>query len=161
VTDPFLLSPGDDDEPGPADRIGELARRMGVPCSVFQYQPPEVLNHLEAGITQREADWQRWGDLASSVADTLTAAGFRQHHPDGPRGGYCLSVREDGVLAAWSVSDYADDMITPFEKAVDSVMGPALEQILQATGFTVRIIPDPEDDAGNILVTGMHEPGPE
>ena len=33
-------------------------------------------------------------------------------------------------------------------------MLPALEQILQATGFTARIIPEREDKGGDIRVTG-------
>lgn len=38
-------------------------------------------------------------------------------------------------------------------------MRPALEQILQATGFTARIIPDEEDNGGAIRVTGWQGSG--
>jgi hypothetical protein len=45
------------------------------------------------------------------------------------------------------------DTVSPFEKTAEHAMLPALEQILQATGFTARIIPEEEDNGGDIRVT--------
>jgi hypothetical protein len=44
-------------------------------------------------------------------------------------------------------------------EAALSVLTPALEQILQATGFTARIIPEEEGNGGDIRVTGWQGPG--
>jgi hypothetical protein len=60
---------------------------------------------------------------------------------------------------AWSVAEYAEDTVSPFEQTVEHAMLPALAQILQATGFTARIIPEGQDNAGDIRVTGWQGPG--
>jgi hypothetical protein len=156
VTDPYLLS-ASDDAPTPAalaDRIGELARRMRVPRTMLEDMPPEDLDRMEQTAARREADDETWGDLADSIARKLTAAGFRRHDPYGQRGGFHLSLWEDGVILAWSTTEYEEDTVSPFEKTVEHAMHPALEQILQATGFTARIIPEEEDNGGDIRVTG-------
>jgi len=41
---------------------------------------------------------------------------------------------------------------------VEHAMRPALEQILQASGFTARVIPEEEDNGGDIRVTGWRGP---
>jgi hypothetical protein len=160
VTDPYLLS-GSDDAPGPAvpaDMINELARRMGVPRTMLEDMPQETLDQINQSVARTEADQEAWGGLADSIASTLTAAGFRRHDPYGHRGGFHLSLWEDGVILAWSTTEYPEDSVSPFEKTVEHVMNPALEQILQATGFTARIVPEGEDNAGSVRVTGG--PGP-
>jgi hypothetical protein len=160
VTDPFLLSASDDAPvpAAPADRIGELARRMGVSRAFLQGLPPETFSQMEEVAARAEAHQERWGDLNDLIVRKLTAAGFRQHDPFGPRGGFCVHIWDNGVTVAWSATEYADDVVSPFEKMVESVMIPALEQILQATGFTASIIPEGQDDSGYIRVTDWHGP---
>jgi len=161
VTDPYLLS-GNDDAPAPAalaDRIGELARRIGVPRTMLEEMPPEDLDRMEQTAARREADADTWGDLADSIARKLTAAGFRRHDPLGQRGGFHLSLWEDSVILAWSTTEYEEDSVSPFEKTVEHAMHSALEQILQAIGFIARIMPEAEDNGGAIRVTGWQGPG--
>jgi hypothetical protein len=149
VTDQYLLS-GNDDAPvpaAPAGRIDELARRMGVPRTMLD-MPPETLDGIEQSAARTEAGQETWGDLADWIARKLTAAGFRRHDPFGQRGGFHLSLWEDGVIVAWSTTEYPEDSVSPFEKTVEHAMLPALEQILQATGFTARIIPEGRTTAG-------------
>jgi hypothetical protein len=134
--------------------INELARRMGVPRTMLEDMPQETLDQISQSVARAEADQETWGDLANSIASKLTAAGFRQHDPYGHRGGFHLSLWEDGVILSWSTTEYPEDSVSPFEKTVEHVMNPALEQILQATGFTARIVPDGEDNAGSVRVTG-------
>lgn len=149
VTDPYLLSAGDD-APVP-EALAGLARRMGL--------LPDDLDDLDRqAAARREADDQAWGDLAGQVAGKLTAAGFRRHDPFGPRGGFGLSLWEDGVIVAWSTTEYPEDSVSPFEEMVERAMHPALEQILQASGFTARIVPQEEDNGGAIRVTGWQGP---
>lgn len=161
VTDPFLLSAsGDAPLPAaPADRIGKLTRRVRVPRTMLEDMPPEDLDRMEQSAARMQARQERWGDLADAVAQKLTAAGFRRHEAYGKRGGFCLSMWEDGLIVGWSAADYAEDMVSPFEKMVERAILPALEQILQASGFTARIIPEAEDNGGDIRVTGWQGPG--
>jgi hypothetical protein len=49
-------------------------------------------------------------------------------------------------------------MVSPFEKTVEHVMLPALEQILRATGFTASRIPEGQDNSGYIRVTDWQRP---
>lgn len=63
------------------------------------------------------------------------------------------------MIVTWSTTEYPEDTVSPFEKTVKHAMHPALEQILQATGFTARIIPEGEDNGGYIRVTGWQGPG--
>lgn len=121
--------------------------------------PSDALDQMEQSAARREADEEMRGDLADSIARKLTAAGFRRHDPFGRRGGFCLSLWEDGVVVAWSTTEYTEDVVSPFEKTVQRSMLPALEQILQATGFTARIIPEEEGNGGDIRVTGWQGPG--
>lgn len=161
MTDPYLLS-ANDDERAPvalADRIGELARKMRVPRTMLGDITPELLDHMEQTAVRVEAVAETWGELADSIARKLTAAGFRRHDPLGQRGGFGLCLWEDGVIVTWSATEYAEDAVSPFEEMVEHVMNPALEQILQATGFTARIIPAEEDNGGYIRVTGWQGPG--
>lgn len=161
MTDPYLLSANDDApvHTASADRVNELARRMRVPRTMLEDMPSETLDRMEQSAARREAREETWGDLADSIAKKLTAAGFRRHDPYGQRGGFHLSVWEDGIILAWSTTEYAEDMVGPFEKTVEDAVLPALEQILQATGFTARIIPEGEDNCGDIRVTGWQGPG--
>jgi hypothetical protein len=131
---------------------------MHVSRSMLQDMPSEILDRMDEFAARSEAHSQRWGDLTDSIIRTLTAAGFRQHDPFGPRGGFCVSVWDDGVTVGWSATEYAEDMVSPFEKTVEHVMRPALEQILQATGFTASSIPEGQDNSGYIRVTGWHGP---
>jgi hypothetical protein len=161
VTDPYLLS-GNDDGPVPAVPAGktdELARRMHVPRTMLEDMPPGILEGIEQSAARIEAGQKTWRDLADSIARKLTAAGFRRHDPLGQRGGFHLSLWEDGVIVAWSTTEYPEDSVSPFEKTVEHAMLPALVRILQATGFTARIIPEEEDNGGDIRVTGWQGPG--
>jgi hypothetical protein len=155
VTDPFLLSTSDDaaGPAAPADRSGELARRMHVSRALLRDMPSDMLDRMEEFAARSEANNERWGDLTALIIRKLTAAGFRRHDPSGPRGGFCISVWDDGVTVGWSATEYADDTVSPFEKMVEGVMLPALEQILQGTGFTAASIPDGQDNSGYIRVT--------
>jgi hypothetical protein len=160
VTDPYLLS-ANDDAPVPAalaDRISELARRMRVPRTMLEDMTPEDIDHMEQSTARMDANEETWGELADSIARKLTAAGFRRHKPDGQRGGFHLSLWEDGIILGWSTTEYREDAVSPFEKTVEHAMHLALEQILQATGFIARIIPDEEDFGGDIRVTGWQGP---
>lgn len=160
MTDPFLLS-GSDDAPlpaGPVDRFGELARRMGVSRAMLQDMPTDMLDRMEEFAARSEANSERWGDLTDLIVRKLTAAGFRRHDPSGPRGGFCVHVWDDGVTVGWSATEYADDMVSPFEKTVEHIMLPALEQLLQVTGFTASTIPEGQDNSGYIRVTDWHGP---
>jgi hypothetical protein len=160
VTDPYLLS-ASDDTPVPAvaaGRINEIARRMHVPGTMLKDMPPEILDRMEQFAAHREELEETWGDLADSIAMKLTAAGFRRHDPAGQRGGFCLSIEDDGVILGWSTTEYTDDTVSLFEKTVGHTMLSALEQILQATGFTARMIPEEEDNGGDIRVTGTQRP---
>jgi hypothetical protein len=78
---------------------------------------------------------------------------FRQHDPHGQRGGFHLSLREDGVILAWSTTEYREDMVSPFEKTVAHAMHPALEQILQAAGFAARITPEDLTDGLRVVLS--------
>jgi hypothetical protein len=131
---------------------------MHVPGTMLKDIPPEVLDRMEQFAAHRETLEETWGDLADSIAMKLTAAGFRQHDPAGQRGGFCLSMWDDGVILGWSTTEYTEDMVSPFEKTVEHTMLPALEQILQATGFTAHFIPEEEDNGGDIRVTGRQRP---
>ena len=51
-----------------------------------------------------------------------------------------MSVCDDGVTMSSSTTDYADDVVSPFQKTVERVMLPALDQLLQATGFAAGTI---------------------
>lgn len=125
------------------------------PLSTSDDAPVPAHTAYRSGELERKV----WGDLAGLVARRLTAAGFRRHDPRGQRGGFHLSLWEDGVILAWSTTEYPEDTVSPFEKMVEHTMHPALEQILQATGFTARIIPEGEDNGGAIRVTGWEDPG--
>ena len=114
---------------------------------------------MEYCAARREADEEAWGDLADLIARKLAAAGFRRHNPRGQRGGFGVSLWEDGVVVSWSTTEYTEDEVSAFEKMVERTVLPALEQILQATGFAARIIPDEEDNGGAIRVTGWQGPG--
>lgn len=156
MTDPYLLSVNGDSPvlAAAVDRIDQLARRTRVSRTMLEDMPAEILDSMEQAAARREADEETWGDLADSIARKLTAAGFRRHDPLGQRGGFHLSLWEDGVILTWSTTEYAEDTVSPFEKMVEHAVLPALEQILQATGFTARIIPEEEDNGGSIRVIG-------
>jgi hypothetical protein len=132
---------------------------MRVPRTMLDRMPPETLDQLEELAARIEANQETWGDLAGLLASQLTAAGFRPHDPYGQRGGFHLCLWEDGVVLAWSTTEYPEDSVSPFEKTVEHAMRPALEQILQAVGFAARIIPEEEDNAGSVRVTGWQGPG--
>lgn len=158
VTDPFLLSGADDlAGPAPVDRVDELARRMGMPRSSLAGTDDEMLDRLEWLCDRSDEHETAWGGLADQVDRELIAAGFMRHNPMGHRGGFCLSLWDDGVLLAWSTTEYEEDTVSPFEKMVSRVMHPAIDQILQATGFGTRLIPDGEDNAGCIMITSWRE----
>lgn len=129
-----------------------------MPQAVLEDVRPKNLDLEEYITARREADEQAWGDLADLIARKLTAAGFRRHYPRGQRGGFCLSLWEDGVVVAWSTTEYTEDEVSLFEKMVERTVLPALEQILQATGFAARIIPDERTTAGAIRVIGWQGP---
>jgi hypothetical protein len=160
VTDPYLYT-GSYEVPAPAtsaDRAHTLARRLGLPRSLFEDMSPEALDVMEGTSARIEENEEMWGDLARSVARMLTAAGFVQHDPLHRPGGFHLSLWEDGVVMAWSTTEYPEDSVSPFEHAVMSVMHPALMRILQDSGYTASIIPEEEDNAGYIRITAWQEP---
>jgi hypothetical protein len=160
VTDPFLLSAYDDAPvpAAPADRIGQLARKMHVSRAMLRDMPPDTLARMEEFAARSEAHRERWGDLTGLIVSKLTAAGFRRHDPLGQHGGFCVSVWDDGVTVGWSTTEYTEDTVSPFEKTVEHVMLPALQQLLQATGFTASTIPEGQDNSGDIRVTDWHGP---
>ncbi len=155
VTDPFLLS-ASDNESAPAGRpVGrndELALRSGLPRAILDIAPAEV---VEDFVTRVES----WAELAAGLHQALDAAGFRQHDPWGEGGGFHIAahVRDDGVLVFWATRQYSSCGPGSFEKAIENIMQPALQAILAACGFATETIPEGDDDAGCILVTGRTE----
>jgi hypothetical protein len=152
VTDPFLLT-ANDLEPAPAARpaskLDDLARRSGLPRAVLDIVPAEA---VEDFLTRVES----WADLTADLREELEAAGFHRHEPWSTGGGFHIAAhcRDDGVLVSWSTKRYIPDAPGFFEKAVEQVMQPALQAILAACGFAVQQIPEGQDFAGYILVTG-------
>ena len=61
---------------------------MRLSRAVLQDMPPETLDRMEEFVARSEAHHERWGDLNDLIIRKLTAAGFRQHDPFGPRGGF-------------------------------------------------------------------------
>jgi hypothetical protein len=107
------------------------------------------------GTSSTNTNQDLWKDLATSIIRKLKEAGFRHHEHYGDRGGFCVTVLADCVQIGWALGEYADeDDVSPFELTVMSAVIPAIEQILKAMGFTTRIIPDEEDNGGDIRVTG-------
>lgn len=102
MTDPYLLSGNDNGAvaAASADRTGELARRMRVPRAMLEGMSSEDLDRMQQSAARREADEEAWGDLADLVTRKLTAAGFRRHNPLGQRGGFGVSLWEDGVVVS-------------------------------------------------------------
>lgn len=125
-----------------------------MPSTTLEDVSPETLDRLEQSAARIEAKEETWGGLAALIAKKLTAAGFRRHDPYGERGGFHLSLWEDGVIVSWQTTEYPEDAVSPFEKMVEGAMRPALEQILQGSGFIARIIPEDEDNGDDIRVTG-------
>ena len=126
--------------------------------AMLQDMPSDILDRMEEFAARSEVHRERWGDLTDLIVKKLTAAGFRQHDPFGPRGGFCISIWDDGVTVGWSATEHAEDMVSLFEKTVEHVMLPALEQILQATGFTASSIPEGQDNSRYIRVTDWQRP---
>lgn len=156
VTDPFLLSAsGNDPAPAakPDSRKDDLARRAGVPRAVLDIVPVE---HIEAFVTRVES----WADLSADLRRTFKAAGFRQHDPWGPGGGFHIAshLSDDGVLVSWATTEYTTDAPGTFEHTVTQIMQPALQAILASCGFAAQTIPDGQDNAGYLLVTGHTDP---
>jgi hypothetical protein len=155
VTDPFLLS-AHDEESGPggtaAGRIDELALRSGLPRAILDRMPAEAVGVVEEFVTRVES----WADLVGDLREVLEAAGFRQHDPRGEGGGYHIAahVRDDGVLVSWATTQYKASGPGSFEYTVERIVQPALRKVLEECGFAAQLIPDGQDDAGCILVTG-------
>jgi hypothetical protein len=155
VTDPFLFSAHDEEfeaEGQLAGRIEELALRSGLPRAVLDRMPAEAVGVVEEFVTRVES----WADLVSDLREVLEAAGFRQHDPRGEGGGYHIAahVRDDGVLVSWATRQYKASGPGSFEYTVERTVQSALEEVLGACGFAAQPIPDGQDDAGCILVTG-------
>ncbi|MFB9831370.1 hypothetical protein [Actinoallomurus acaciae] len=141
MSDPFLRSSGDDAITAPRHpepSIYGRAREAGVPQSY---------------IDEFEALRVKWADLVVELDQALELAGFRQHDPDGKGGGFgiCWHVRDDGVLVTWSVTN---DRPIEFDDRISAVMHPALQAVLDECGFTAELVPEGEDNAGTVLVTG-------
>jgi hypothetical protein len=155
VTDPFLLSAHDDEswpEGSAAGRLDQLALRSGLSRAILDRIPAEAVGVVECFVTRVEA----WADLVSDLREVLEAAGFRQHDPRGEGGGYHIAahVRDDGVLVSWATTQYKASGPGSFEYSVERIVQPALREILGESGFATQQIPDGQDDAGCILVTG-------
>ena len=155
VTDPFLLSGYDDDRAARRpSRNDELARRSGLPRNLLDDMPPDALRVVEDCVARVEA----WADLSAAIHRTLENAGFHQHDLRGEGGGFHIAshVRDDGVLVSWEARQYAPtDGPGSFSYKVERVMRPALREILAASGFEAQPVPEDEDNAGYILVTGL------
>lgn len=141
MSDPFLRSSGD--EAPPAIRsLGRsfhgMLREAGVP---------------QAHVDEFEALRERWADLVADLDQALESVGFRRHDPMGPGGGFwiCWHLREDGVLASWAVTN---DSAVEFGDRISGIMHPALQAVLTACGFVAELVPEDEDNAGTVLVTG-------
>jgi hypothetical protein len=155
VTDPFLLSANDDRSEAEgrlAGRLDELALRSGLPRAVLDRIPAEAVGVVEEFVTRVES----WADLVGELREVLEAAGFRQHDPRGEGGGYHIAahVRDDGVLVSWATTQYKASGPGSFEYSVERTVQSALHAVLVACGFAAQQIPDGQDDAGCILVTG-------
>jgi hypothetical protein len=163
VTDPFLLS-AYDDEPGieaqAVGRIDELARKAGLPRSLLDTAPAEILEDIAEAVARAES----WSGLADRVYEALEAAGFHQHDPYNAEGGGGFHIntilRDDGILVSWASRRHTMYEPGSFEITIERIVQTALLAILVACGFEAGQIPDHEDFAGYILVTGRAgEPG--
>ncbi|MFC0038223.1 hypothetical protein [Actinomadura rayongensis] len=150
MTDPFPLSSGG----APRDvgdlTIDELRERTGWPPSVFDMVPREdvvsFLRRVEGSAPLNE-----------EIGAALESAGMDRHDTAGEgSGGFHVAtwLRDDGVVVSWALRGRMNSDGDAFESAVHAVMHPALARILTAAGFDARIIPEDEDDAGFVLVTG-------
>jgi hypothetical protein len=148
MSDPFLRS---GDENIDADEISddELLRRSGLPRDVFEQLPRE---HVEQFISRVES----WATLAADLDRILVSAGFHRHDPRGPGGGFSIAtwLRSDAVVVSWALRDRMKSAHDPFEDRVESIMHPTLAAIFAECGYDAEIIPDDQDDAGCVLVTG-------
>jgi hypothetical protein len=163
VTDPFLRSDYDDESGSgtqPVGRIDELARKSGLPRSLLDTAPAEILEDIAEAVARAES----WSDLADSIYDALEAAGFHQHDPYNAEGGGGFHIntilRDDGILVSWASRRHTVYEPGSFEVTVERMVQTALLAILVACGFEAEQIPDEEDFAGYILVSGLgDEPG--
>ncbi len=141
MSDPFLRSSGEDTSPGIrslAPSFHEMLREAGVP---------------QDHIDEFEALRVQWSELVADLGQALEDAGFRRHDPMGRPGGFWIAwhLRDDGVLVTWAVNN---DRSGRFGDPITAIMHPTLQAILNAYGFAAERIPDDEDDAGSVLVTG-------
>jgi hypothetical protein len=150
-----LLSGSDDDlarAAWPVSRIGELALRSGLPRAVLDLVPIEVAEDFGARM-------ENWADLIAALRQVLEAAGFHQHDPWSAGGGFHIAahVHNDGVLVSWAAEQDTTQESGSFENTIATIMQPALQAILAASGFTVQTIPDDHDYGGYLLVTSRTE----
>jgi hypothetical protein len=108
---------------------------------------------IEDFVTRVES----WADLSAALCQAFEAAGFREHDPHGEAGGFglCSHLRDDGVVVSWVTRDYTAHEPGSFENTIPVIMQPALKSVLTVCGFAVQTIPEGEDNAGDLLVTGQ------
>lgn len=163
MTDPFLRSDFDDESGSQAQsvsRIDELARKSGLPRSLLDTAPAEILEDIAEAVARAES----WSGLADSIYEALEAAGFHQHDPYNAEGGGGFHVntilRDDGILVSWASRRHTVYEPGSFEVTVERIVQSGILAILVACGFEAEQIPDDEDFAAYILVTGRRdEPG--
>ena len=138
-------------------RIDELARKSGLPRSLLDTAPAEILQDIAEAVARAES----WSDLADSIYDALEAAGFHQHDPYNAEGGGGFHIntilRDDGILVSWASRRHTVYEPGSFEVTVERIVQTGLLAILVACGFAAEQIPDDEDFAGYILVSGLSD----
>ena len=102
----------------------------------------------------------RLAPIADDVHEALEAAGFHAHDPYSTGGGFHIAIHmyDDAVLVCWAARQQTADRVGPLERAVEGIMNPAVQAILQSSGFSSRIIPEGEDNAGCVMVFGRGGP---
>ncbi|QXJ20178.1 hypothetical protein AGRA3207_000842 [Actinomadura graeca] len=152
MSDPFLWSAGNAPDDFESSNLPDdhPLRRLGFWRPELDFLPREA---TEAFVSRLE----RWSPLAAAIDKALIPLGFHRHDLDKAPGGVNIApwLRDDGVAVGWAFKDFAlydDEALTA---KVFAAMNPALEALLRARGFTTEVISAPDDDAGQILVTGL------
>ncbi|MDN3354127.1 hypothetical protein [Actinomadura sp. DC4] len=148
MSDPFLRSSGDVIPPAIRSvppSFHDMLREAGVP---------------QEHIDEFEALRERWSDLVADLGRALENSGFARHDPMGEGGGYwiCWHLRDDGVMVTWAVTN---DRSVEFGDAMSAIMHPTLMAVLIECGFEAELIPEGDEDAGSVLVTGHAGAPPE
>ncbi len=111
---------------------------------------------VRAGDARRAATRTR---LIDDVFEALEHAGFHQHDLHDPGGFHVNTMLFDSeVLVSWSARLDSLPEFSPYELDVEAIMQPAVLAILVRFGLEARQIPEDQNYAGYILVSGWARP---